>query len=188
MKRISTLILVLALPLTLSACGGDDDPAGPDVDADDGTFALEMSGDVEQSLEGVAYFGAGTDPETGESGWILWLSTSEDESTGQTLYFVRNGDRPGTGTYTLSDPDALEGNDTAIGAVFLGTTGTNSTTMLVSTGGSLVVTESSDGDMEGSFTVQAQGTSFVGGQPAEANVTITGEFDAESGETFHPGF
>lgn len=186
MKKSFVLALLLALPLTLGACGDDDDPSGPETPAE-GSFSASISGDLDDSLDGLAYFGESTDPSTGETAWVLWLSTSESETSGKTLYFARYDDRPGTGTYALTNVENDDLDTGELGSFYLDSSGQGAA-IFGSTGGSLVITDSDDDRMEGTFTVQATGTVFDGSTSSDGDVTITGEFTAVGGTTYFPSF
>lgn len=186
-KKSLTLALLLALPLTLAACGDDDETTGPG-DVVEGTFSASLSGDLDESLDGVAFFGESTDPATGETAWVLWLSTTESETTGRTLYFARYDDRPGTGTYSLANvetDDFQTGASGEVGSFYLDTA-SDGAAVFGSTGGSLVITESEGDRMEGTFTVQATGSIWDGSTTRDGDVTITGEFTAVGGTTYFP--
>jgi hypothetical protein len=177
--------MALALPFALSACG--DDSTGPDDDQGAGTFSATVSGGVSDSFSGQAFFGEGTDPDTDETGWVLWLTTSESETSGQAIYFVRQGTRPGTGTHSLADIENDELAAGAIGAMMIDYESDSFGGVFVSTGGSLVLSESDNDRMKGSFTIEASGFVTEAGEPVETSVTITGQFDGTGGNVVYPG-
>jgi hypothetical protein len=184
MKKAFAVTLALALPFTIAACNDDGGPTGVDGAT---TFTATVSGDVSTSFEGQAHFGQATDPQTGETGWVVWMSTTEDPNTGQNIYLVRQGTRPGTGTHAFVDLDHIEQTD-GIGALYLDFSGGQLATVMASTGGTLTLTESSDNRVRGSFSIQAEGIALDQGEPFEGSVTIAGEFSATTGSVFFPGF
>ncbi len=184
MSRLLALSMALVLPFAVTACG--DDSTGPD-DQGTGTFSATVSGDVSDNFSGEAFFGEGTDPDTGETGWILWLTTSESETTGKAVYFVREGSRPGTGTHSLANMENDELQPGVIGAMMIDYESESFSGVFVSTGGSLVLNESGNDRMKGSFTIQATGFTVEAGAPVEASVTITGQFDGIGGDVAYPG-
>lgn len=187
MNRLMTFTAVLAFPLTLAACGGGDS-TGPDNGGTAGSFSVSISGDITDSFDGQAFFGEATDPETSETGWVLWLTSTEAQTTGKAVYFVRQGSRPGTGTHSLANLDDDSLDQGQIGALIFDHTSGSFPVSLFATGGSLVVTNSASSGMSGSFTMQATGVVFDGDEPSEVDVTVTGEFNAIGGNVFYPGF
>lgn len=187
MTRLFATILALPLVAGLAGCEGDDN--GTPTEPTTGTFSATVSGAINEEIDGVAFFGESTDPETGETGWVLWLSTSEQQSAGNTLYFFRLGDRPGTGTYPLADLEEDDYEDGDLGALYnsVNQDGSGGATF-ISTGGTLTVSASSSGGMEGSFDIQAFGTVFSGGTATQGTVTIEGSYDAIGGTVGFPGF
>lgn len=187
MNRITTSGIAFALSVVLAACGGGDS-TGPDNGGTTGSFSVSISGDLTDSFDGQAFFGEATDPETSETGWVLWLTSTEAQTTGQAVYFVRQGSRPGTGTHSLANLDDDSLDQGQIGALVFDYTSGSFPVSLFATSGSLTVTSSSSSGMSGSFTMQATGVVFDGDEPSEVDVTVSGEFSALGGNVFYPGF
>ena len=108
LRRISTLILAFVLLVALSACDSTDSNNNDDGDdAPPETVTMSIGGsDVELS----AFFASGTDPETGEEAFLVYLTESNnlsgdsDFQSGGTFGILgRSSTRPGTGTYSVAD-------------------------------------------------------------------------------------
>lgn len=186
--RLTASVLTVLTAVTLSACGDDNgngDPTGPGDDSSvSASFAVSISGVISRSLSGEsAFHGQGNDPETGESLWGLVL----EDGAGRSLVFIRNGQRPGEGRYTLDDSD-VDDDLTAgeIGALYVEDAQGQVAAVFASIGGELVITESSSGTLKGTFDFPARGGAFLGGTPQEGTVNISGQFTAVGGP-FIPG-
>lgn len=184
MRRILALTLAMALPLGLSAC--KDDGTGPNDDLADGTFEASVSGGVTADFTGQAFFGEANDPGSGESYWVLIL-TSGSENSGRTIYFGRLGSRPGTGTAEIADISTDEPETGEVFSWFFDYTSQTLAGAFGSTDGVLTITESSGDQMTGSFTIAATGTAIQNGEAVEVDISITGSFDAQSGNVGLPG-
>jgi hypothetical protein len=184
MRRTLALTLALALPIGISAC--DDDGTSPDDDLTSGSFEATVSGGLTGEFSGDAFFGETTDPTTGNTFWVMILS-SGSETSGRTIYFGRVGaSRPGTGTLDLVDLSTDQPGSGGLFAWFFDFTGQASTGFFNSTGGSMTVNQSSGDAMTGTFTIEASGTAIQAGQPVEIDVEITGSFNASSGQVGLP--
>lgn len=182
--RNTSLQASLCLVLALAACSSSDDGTGPD-DTERGGFSVTLTGAFDASLSGYAWqSGTIVDSETDAQGWVLFLST---DAGGSTVYVVRQGDRPGPGTYPLVD--LSEG-----GGLTDGQLGGIATVMLsgglsfagFTSGGTLTISSSSEGRVEGLFSIQ-----FTGFDPEttkEVTITANGSFDAVANEFTFPGF
>lgn len=164
-------------------CNDNDDPAGP---VDEGTFSVTVTGDVSFSFSGTAVFGSGTDPETGEQGFILWLTTDTQEmESGESLWLARiGGTRPGTGTFVISNVEEFDDENWNTDHFYAAVMSAN--TFLGSESGTMQVTSSSTNRFTGSFEFTASGHSFQDG--SEITATVEGNFDAIGGTIFFPGF
>lgn len=117
-------------------------------------------------------------------------SDPEDESsTGEGAWLVTDqSNRPGSGSYTVLDPDQYEEGDSGFcGLVIVGESEQNQT-LIWTTGGSVNISSSASDNVSGSFSMQGTGFSYDGQQQEELNVTITGDFDAIGGDAYVPGF
>ncbi|NNF28425.1 MAG: hypothetical protein HKN73_14470 [Gemmatimonadetes bacterium] len=170
--------------LIAGACG-DDGPAGPGDDGFTANFTASVTGDVNTSIAGTAVFSTGTDPETGESAWVMYMTTGADAnqafSSGENVAFFGLG-APEERAYVLEDITASEEfpDGGAAGWVLL-FDGQTISGIFGSTGGTLTITSLSANRMDGTFTVTATGTIFDGQEATEGTVTVQGSFQATSG-------
>lgn len=189
LRSLFSLLLSSALLLTLAACdsGGDDD-GGSTVS---GEATLNISGDgIDRSFDWNAFYAVGTDPESGNSGVVVYLYTGE-EFTGEDsfAFMARESDRPGEGSYSFADIDSSSDEVFRDQFGFIGLLPAESGTFELfysSGGGRLDITTSSSSRLAGQFNLS--GTFY--GSPADtsgAEVTISGSFDAPSGEFVTPG-
>jgi hypothetical protein len=127
-------------------------------------------------------------PETGEASWVLWLSNATEDDPGKSIYFVRHGNRPETGTFPIvSDERFTELGGIAASYVDLtDDQGNVSVVMGSESGGSITITHSSSDRMSGSFNFQASGARTVDGEMVGVNATLTGDFDARRGHYIAP--
>jgi len=189
--RLAYLGVAIALSLAVAACG-DDEPGllGPGDQTFEGTYTATISGAATQTVSGTAIFAKGTDPESGQQGWIVYLPTDVQNPlvAGNNVLFVGLGE-PESRAYTLEDihsgPEEFP-NGGAAGMVLL-YDGQNFTGAFNSTGGTLTVTSVSDTRMDGSFNFTAEGFTFDGtNQPQEGTVNVQGTFQAEGGTFLNP--
>jgi hypothetical protein len=172
LARPASLLFGLFLLVSVAGCDSNDD----DGDGEGaGEFTIEISGDIDRTFSGFAYFGQGEDPETGEEAFVIFLSNTEDVDAASSYAFIgRDSDRPGTGNYQFADfedTDDLPENQFVL-LVFLGDDA------FFSTGGTLRLTTSNSNRVAGDFEATATGLIFSGGVPQEVEVEISGEFDA----------
>lgn len=178
-KRAAALGLFF---LAAAACG-DDDPAGLGDDGFTANFTASITGDVNTSMSGTAVFATGTDPETGQSAWVMYMTTDSAQafSSGENVAFFGLG-APEERAYVLEDftqsGDFPDGG--AAGWVIL-FDGQSVTGIFGSTGGTLTITSLSANRMDGTFTLTATGTVFDGQNATEGTVTVQGSFQATSG-------
>ncbi len=158
MKRLA---LFTALLLLLAGC---DTTAPDDEDLTLGTFEAEVTGPVTTSLDGVASFASSTD-EDGEAFGLVLAAGGPD---GITLHRRKAG-RPATGTYSVTSVLALLGEEEDFwGAVML----TQSGGFFTSESGTLTITSSSSGNLEGTLKFDAS-------DGDEQHVTVIASFRAE---------
>lgn len=172
MKYNQILGFVLLMGVFVFFGCGDDDPTGP---GDDGMFTATISGDINKSLSGNAWFWSGVIE--GESGFVLWLfSEIDNEDIDDAIWFSREGTtRPGTGQYVISNYEnwGEEGwNPQHFMAWYTG-----DETIVWSVSGSITLTTSTSNRVAGNFQFQASGMSSQN-QGDQISVTISGEFDA----------
>jgi len=177
-------LLMLTAIFFFVGCGDDDGPTGPD---NGGSFSATISGDFNKSISGTAIFGSGSDPETGEQGFALMLSTDgENMQSADRLWLVRIGaTRPGTGQMPIGNVEDLDEDEYDPQVIYAFYSGEESIWSSVS--GILSVNTSSSNQFAGSFEFSATGFTFAD-TDEEQNVTIEGEFNAVGGDIFFPGF
>lgn len=188
--RVFSLCIVVLL--MLSGCDSnsidDDDQNGPQLGQQ---FSLDISGDVEQTMDGSAFFGEADDPDSGAEVFAVYLTESDGATGGASMWAVvgRAGDRPGTGTYSFvdaSEEDEYPADEFVLSAS-IGSDATDVSTF-VSQGGELTITESSSNRVEGTIDVDATGFHVVDDEVQELDVTIVGSFEAVgSSDIFVPG-
>ena len=185
-------VAALGLFFLAAAACGDDDPAGPG-DEFTAEFTASVTGDVNTTMTGTAVFASGTDPETSETAWVVYMTTGTDAnqafSSGQNVAFFGLG-APEQRAYMLEDfaesGDFPDGG--AAGWVIL-YEGQTISGIFGSTGGTLTITSVSANRMDGTFNLTATGTVFdAGGAATEGTITVQGSFEATSGAFLVPGF
>lgn len=171
MKKIllhSRLFLLAAL-LTLAGCDSNDPDEVEDLI---GSFEIQVTGDVMQTLSGnQAAFGAVTDAQTGISGFGMNFGVTG--TTAQTLSITRKGTRPGNGGHAIANVDLDTEIEALSNEAFIGIFSTG-TDVFYSSGGTLTITESSNNRVAGSISMTA--ASVLPNSTAE--VTISGSFSA----------
>ncbi len=167
-NTIHTLIFSLFL-LLFAGC----DSNSPDEPEDlFGTFDIEISGDINQTITGVqAAFGSGTSVQAGVTGFGLNMGAT-DGSMAQTLSLVRQSGRPGTGNHSIVNFTTETNPEDIANDVFIGTF-SNGSDVFYSTGGTLNITSSSENRLEGNINMTMQ--SILG---TMAQVTVEGSFKA----------
>ncbi len=103
-RKILKYLSITALMLAMVACDRDDDDDVPDMEP--GTFEAAISGDVESTLEGSAIFTEYVHEMTGEYFFTLGMSAAVEENV--SIWFVRSGQFPGDGSYTIQPFDLDE--------------------------------------------------------------------------------
>lgn len=180
MKAGKWMALAAAVVMA-SACGGDDDKGtGPNGRL--GDFSAEVSGDLEDNLDGWALFGNVDDPEAG-TGFGLVMSEIEDENDeGSVITIVRlNSTSAPTGSHDIQDFNGeLEDGDFVAMAVDQAEGG-EMQGLFFSTGGTFNVTTSNAQALRGTFSIDMTGFALEDPE-TEYHVTVEGEFDAKRGE------
>lgn len=191
-RGISLLNLcALFFAALLTACGGNDDgPVGldPDNPQFEGSFTATFSGLTDITTSGVAIFGAGTDPSSGQPTWVVYLvkDPNNPAASAEAVYFVGTNNLSQQ-TYALSDPSANGGTPASgvTGMAFVtsqsGTFGT-----FVSEAGTLQITSQTSSRLDGTFTFNGEGTLIEGGQSTQGAFTIQGSFEAQNGNFLLP--
>ena len=193
MRGLGTLLLAFVFMLSLSACDSTDSNSDDNGDTPPETVSMSIGGD---DIEMNAFFASGTDPETGEDAFIIYLTEADDLSgdgsfqTGNAFGIIgRLSTRPGTGTYSFAD---IEFNDSdevlrnQFGFIFFEGVGTQNQRIVLSNGGDLELTTSNSNRVAGSFDVNGTALTFSGTEANEEDVSIEGNFDAPSAPFFIP--
>jgi hypothetical protein len=183
--RSLRLSLCLLISLGVAACSSGNDATGPEESAQ-GSFNVTVSGGVSASFSGIAWqSGTIIDATTNERGWVLYLTTT-DSNDASSVFVVRMGDRPGSGSYSLID---LTGSGDLENGDFGGITTVGIGGGLVfagaSTGGTVTITSSSEGRVEGSINFQITG--FDPSSQQEVTATVSGTFNAVANTFVFPG-
>ncbi|PEN05988.1 hypothetical protein CRI93_10925 [Longimonas halophila] len=192
-RAFGTLLLALALVLGLTACdssGSNDDDNGSTPPE---TVNMSIGGtDVELN----AFFATGTDPETNEEGFLIYLTEADDLSgsgsfqTGNAFGIIgRLSPRPETGTYTFADLELNDSDDVLrdqFGFVYFEGVGTQDQRIVLSSGGTIELTTSNSSRVAGSFDITGTALTFSGTGANEEEVSIEGNFDAASAPFFIP--
>lgn len=166
--KIHTLFFTL-LVLFFAGCDSNDPE---DIDDIAGTFEIEISGDINQTITGVqAAFGAGTNSQTGVTGFGLTMGATNGTAA-QSISLVRQNGRPGTGNHTIANFSLGSDPEEIANELFIGTFSTGSD-VFYSTGGTLNITSSSENRLEGTINMTAQ--SILGSM---AEITVQGSFAA----------
>lgn len=152
-----------------AGCGSDGDSmTDPDDDTDPNgnaaTFSVTVTG-AESFTSGGDYAVSGGS--AAENGWELQLGSLSATNPLQSLRIDGQGDRPGTGTYTIVSPAGEAGPNE-----FYGRITTTAGEIYYATGGTLTVEASTDAVVRGSFAFPAESS---GG----ASVDVTGTFRAD---------
>lgn len=191
----------VALALAMAGCGGNgSSPTSPSGGSTGGggggggsgsaagSFTATYTGDVSKQISGIAFFGEGDMPDTGQHAWVLYLSTGGQEDTtavNEGLFFIRAGTRPDAGDLQLaavaSASDTLPTGATAAVSVLKNASGQQDV-LLVSQSGTITFDNSSSSSVSGSFQITASGiTGLAGGSLTPISGTITGTFTAVAG-------
>jgi hypothetical protein len=172
---VRTTIFIILLTMTIGC--GDDNSGGPN---DEGSFRVEIYGDVNGTITGRAYFETVKDPLTDEEDFLLWMF-SEDNSANpvNNIWIIRErGRQPGAGSYLI-------GNYTSGSQLFVGLF-VGSEIIVRSKEGSMSVTSSSDNRFAGSFGFAGDGFISFPDSTSQISVNVDGQFDAISGSIIGP--
>lgn len=180
------LSLSLLVGLGLAACGGSDSTGPEDENNGQGEFSATVSGPFNASLTGYAWqSGTVVDPQTNQQGWVLYLGSQDN--AGSAVYVVRLGDRPGEGSYPLTDLQGQNGdlqNDQFACVISVVLSGGIAFSGIAS-GGTLTITSSSSSNVRGSFSFQVRG--FDPNTQTEVTATVSGTFNAINNDFAFPG-
>lgn len=180
-RRLSVLVALLATAVV--ACN----ETGTDLEGP-GTFDAEVTGELETSINGSAIYGPSSGTASG-AGFVLSL-ISRETSGGrprQVILFVdEGGEQPEVGTTVLLDEHAW--SETALEetfppdlyAIFANFVG-DLVPLYTSTGGELVVTESTGSRLRGSFDFPARFIHETDTSTDTLDVVVSGTFEALPG-------
>ena len=173
--RYSLLACFLAGALLVTGCdSNDDDGDNGGGGGNLGTASVQITGEgIDEEFDGISFFFAGEDPETGEQGIVIWLSPSQSQQTTGVWFYMNNG-RPGEGTFSLVDLTG-ENSESELESSFAAMAFLDNMT-IQSTGGTLRLTSSSSTRVGGNFDFVATGFSVA--NPEGVEVTVEGSFNA----------
>ncbi len=161
----AAVLVTIGISLAVSACD-DDSPTDPVLG--DGSYRLEVEGDIERTLTGDAFFGADED-ENGEPIFAIMFGSESAEDV--VMVGVSGTTRPAAGSYEIEPGEVQEGD--WVGLYVFGA-GDELEGLLVADSGTVVLSESTNDVIKGSVLLYLSG--FVEGQLGE--VVVEGEFDA----------
>lgn len=176
MRRYSFhLFLSLLLALTFTACDSDEngDGNGNGGGGDVGNVSVTLSGGVDGSFSGNAFFVIDEDDEV-DFAIGLFSGAITNPNAGEIVVLGRDGDRPGPGTYTI-DAEASEAN--FFGAYVENLGNFASATLVSAQSGTLEITSSSSDEVSGTFSFTGQ--AFTGSGTQLGETTVSGQFTAE---------
>jgi hypothetical protein len=187
------LMLALVLIAGLSACDSSDSNDDDNGEAPPQTISMSIGG---SEVELNAFFASGTDPETGEDAFLIYLTEASDLSGGTGFQsgdafgvIGRSSSRPGTGTYSIADVTLENSNELLrdqFAFVYFEGIGTQNQRFVLSNGGDLEITTSSSSRVAGSFEIDGASITFGNTGFTEEDVTIEGSFDASNAPFFIP--
>lgn len=207
----SALVLAALFTTTMVACDSSGDTAEDPQFLNEFSFSIsevessssttsnargvvaQQSSSV-QELNGFSFFFEGTDPETGEEAFALYFSSGDEltsESTNEGLFgfAFRESPRPSAGTYGFGALDGENGPPTAeFGMIVfenIGDFGNSETgfTWYFVDGGTIDLTSSGSGRVDGELRAEAMRLSFDGMTSDTTRVLIEGAFVSEDVET-----
>jgi len=166
-------IIVCILLLTVAFFFGcDDDLTGPD---GEGSFTVIISGDISREFSGTAIFATNKDEH--EEGFILMLTSDEEEVARIILFELEVNTIPGKGTHPIDNYQDETTFYAWYGAI-------EHHEVFDSESGSMTVTTSSDKRFAGSFEFNATGLA-EGDFETKREVKITGTFEAVRVPSFY---
>jgi hypothetical protein len=150
-RHIAGLALLTAV---LAGCG--DDPTEPEVIT--AAFELELTGSMEESVEGTAVFGDDLD----EGGNPIWATVLGDADSRHVVVIGKAGaSRPATGSFTVGG-----GNDASAWTILhIVSDGEDLVEIFLPESGTIRITESSARVVRGTFEFSATG--MLGGPGSE---------------------
>ncbi|MGM0705084.1 MAG: hypothetical protein ACQETP_04105, partial [Bacteroidota bacterium] len=161
-RSLGLLTLAFALLFSLSACDSTDSNEDDDGPGDTPPETVNMSiGDDEVEMN--AFFATGEDPDTGEQGFLIYLTEADDLSdesgfqSGDAFGVIgRLTEQPGTGTYSFADIEINDSDDALseqFGFIFFEGVGTQNQRFVLSNGGTLELTTSNSDRVAGTFDI-----------------------------------
>ncbi len=184
-KTVSLLALFFLFAVTACDDDNDNDVPAPDM----ASFSVSISGDLDYTTEGQAFFTTYFDPEFEDDLFII--SMTEGMDTNFSMSFMKSGDQPGTGVYPVvhfdfEEDDMLPGD--ALGSNMTIQVSDNDITEMYymeAKDGSITFEESSGNRVRGSFEYEATG--FNTQEPGtELQAEVSGTFDAMFAEPGEP--
>ncbi len=166
----------------LPACDDDNGDADPiTIGLDPASFEMSITGDLTATVRGSAIFSEVTDPDTGETGFVIYLVSHGDDNS--TLALATGGSRPGTGTYQIVnvDEDVMEDIHDEMEvepgqfAAWFQTDPGEEPRLFFSNSGTLTIVESNPQAVVGTFELDADGVDTAD-PDAELYIEISGKF------------
>jgi hypothetical protein len=155
-------VLGICLVAVMAAAGSSDSPR----------FEARTSGAQTLELEGSAEFGV-VEGDVGPGAFVLTLGA--ESPTGAVLFTWPSGPRPGPGVYPVAE------NAAGVRALVLTGAATAPTGAFRAHGGTLTVTRSRKGLLEGTFDINTAGFEAETPMDEERPLVVRGEFTARPG-------
>lgn len=207
----SALLLAVLLTTTMVACDSSGDTAEDpqflnefsfsitDVESSSSATAdarrvVAQQSSSAQELDGFSFFFEGKNPETGDEAFALYFSSGEEltsESTSEGLFgfAFRESSRPSTGAYNFGALDGENGPPMAeFGMIVFENIGDlgdfeSGFTWYFVDGGTIDLTSSGSGRVDGELRAEAMRLSFDGMNTDSTRVLIEGTFASDDVET-----
>jgi hypothetical protein len=166
----TALSFLMISAMALTACGDDDLQSPPVVEPE---FELTISGAVEETASGPAWFGSDVDDDGNP---VFMLLMGQDTSRHLVMVGKSGSVRPEPGSYDIVDVESTASGWTAMHLV---SEDDELVGMFFAESGTLTITESSSEVLRGSM--EFEGVGFVGAS-AQAAITVTATFVAAPAE------
>lgn len=171
MLRISfRLLFTLLLVLPIAACDSDGDGDGNGNGGNIGSATVTVTGDVQDSYSGSAFFTVDPDDTDIDFGLALFDGAIATAGQGRFVAIGGEGDRPAAGTYPLNTGTSVYG-----GAYANFTSQTNFRSV-VAESGTLTITTSSSTRLAGSISFTGSVVTQTG---TSGTASVEATFDAE---------
>ncbi|MFP4468892.1 MAG: hypothetical protein ACLFN2_07985 [Bacteroidales bacterium] len=189
--KTGRLLLAFIFLFFFAGCGDEEDgdlPGNGYDMPDPGEFEAGVTGDIERDLQGTALFDMMVDQDTGDTFFILNLSTNETPTNN--MWFSKGWARPSTGSYQVQDldPDDLDDSwapgEDRFAFLFIDDPDGNMA-LVLSDGGEVEISRSREDEVAGEFIIQATGF-YLTDLNTVLEVEVRGAFNAIVGEVQLP--